>query len=84
MTNIDIDNLPLKYITGSYRYDRTYPSDMDFLYDLVQTGKGGVKLDSIDWIGRDTALRLCESLCNDGFAEIRNGKINVIKTPWDE
>lgn len=84
MTNINIDNLPLKYITGSYRYDKNYPSDMDFLYDLVQTGKGGIKLDSVDWVGRDTALRLCESLSDDGYVEVRNGKIIVIKTPWNE
>lgn len=84
MINISIDNLPLKYITGSYRYDRTYPSGMDFLYDLVQTGKSGIKLDTIDWVGRDTATRLCESLLNDGYVEVKNGKIIVLKTPWNE
>lgn len=84
MINIDINNLPLKYITGSYRYDKTYPSGMDFLYDLVQTGKGGIKLDSVDWVGRDTVLRLCESLSNDGYVEVKNGKIIVLKTPWNE
>jgi len=81
---INIDNLPLKYLTGSYRFDKDYPSETDFLYDLVQTGKRCVRLDSIDFVGKDTAVSLCESLSNEGFVDFDGSKITVLKTPWDE
>lgn len=81
---INIDNLPLKYLTGSYRFDKDYPSETDFLYDLVQTGKRCVRLDSLDFVGKDTAVSLCESLSNEGFVDFDGSKITVLKTPWDE
>lgn len=81
---INIDNLPLKYLTGSYRFDKDYPSQTDFLYDLVQTGKRSIKLDSVDWVGRDTALSFCESLSKDGFISFDGNTIKILKTYWDE
>lgn len=81
---INIDNLPLKYLIGSYRFNRDYPTEIDFLYDLVQTGKRCVKLDSVDWVGGDTALCLCETLSKGGYIDFDGSKITVLKTPWDE
>ena len=84
IAGIDIDSLPLKYITGSYRFGKGYPDCMDFLYDLVQTGRGSVKLESADWVEPVVALRLCRELEDMGFVEMKNGNtINIKRTPWD-
>ncbi len=36
---IDIDLVPIKYITGSYKYESTYPTKEDFMWDMLCLGK---------------------------------------------
>ena len=75
---IDRDAIPVKYITGSYRYEPSYPAPEDLLWEIVSAGKKTVPADVSG--GSPELLAKLES---EGYIKIKNDKITVIKTPWD-
>lgn len=77
------NNLPLKYITGSYKYDPVYPTKFDLLFELVNTGKKTINIDDIDWIMSDIRNVLLNELVESGHIKINNNKLTIVKTFWD-
>lgn len=80
---IDVKNLPLKYITGSYKYDPVYPTTMDLLFDIANTGKKSISVDDVDWIEDDVKSHMISELVDSGYIKLNNNKITIIKTDWD-
>lgn len=80
---IDINLIPIKYITGTYRYDESYPTADDLMWDLVAIGKKSVSLDSIDWIETEVLEPLLDSLAGKGYIKNANNRITILKTDWD-
>ena len=75
---IDRDAIPVKYITGSYRYEPSYPAPEDLLWDIVSAGKKTVSIQAVSG-----ELETLSALESEGYIRIKNDRITVIKTPWD-
>lgn len=80
---INQDLIPVRYITGTYRYADNYPTPEDLMWDIVSFGKKTVSADSIDWIEEEKKEEILECLQKAGFISIENNKINILKTYWD-
>jgi len=80
---IDIDLVPIKYITGSYKYESTYPTKEDFMWDMVCLGKKSVGIDTITHIEKDVLDSIIETLEKEKYIKTSSNKISIIKTPWD-
>jgi len=80
---INEDLVPLKYITGSYRYEKRYPTAEDLLWDIVSIEKKSVTVDYIDWIEDEIRDQLLGKLVESKNIKVNNGKITVLKTKWD-
>lgn len=80
---INVEFIPVKYITGSYRYEEKYPDAQDLLWDIVSLGKKTISVESIDWIENDKKEKLILELLENNYIKKNNNKISVIKTDWD-
>lgn len=80
---INEDLVPLKYITGSYRYEKQYPTAEDLLWDIVSIEKKSVTVDYIDWIEPEIRDLLLDKLVENKNIKVNNGKIKILKTDWD-
>lgn len=81
---INIELVPVKYITGTYKYDSKYPTAEDLLWDIVTIGKKTINTDSIDWVEEEKRDKLVSILEKAGFIKNNNNKIIILKTYWDE
>lgn len=80
---INIELIPIKYITGTYRYDEQYPTDKDLLWDIANIGKKNISIESIDWIEEEKKNILLAKLENENYIKTKDNKITLLKTDWD-
>lgn len=83
---IDYAKVPVKYITGTYIYEESYPTPLDLLYEMATMCGERFKYDKLADVSRlddDVLESLIEKLSDDGFVKTKNETITVIKTPWD-
>lgn len=78
---INIELVPVKYITGTYKYDKDYPTSLDLLWDIVNIGKSTIAIDKIDWIDSEKRDELIKKL-NGEYINISGNNITIIKTDW--
>ena len=83
---IDYNKVPVKYITGTYQYESTYPTSDDLLYDMVvycgQKFKYG-KLTEVVSADGDILAELMQELVNRGNIKVKDDNITILNTPWD-
>lgn len=80
---INIELVPIKYITGTYRYAKMYPTEKDLLWDIANIGKKNISIESIDWIEEEKKDDLLAKLENENYIKIKDNKIALLKTDWD-
>ena len=83
---VDINLVPVKYITGSYKYDDGYPSSYDLLWDIVSSGKKSADIDTVTGMFPDDPEMISgilSELESSGYIRTNGKKITVTKTPWD-
>lgn len=80
---INIDNLPIKYITGSYKYDKLYPTQEDLLWDMINFGKKSFNIEYIDFIENELRDCLLNELETKKFIKIKDNKVTILNTPWN-
>ena len=80
---ISIDNLPIKYITGSYKYDKLYPTQEDLLWDMINFGKKSFNIEYIDFIENELRDCLLNELETKKFIKIKDNKVTILNTPWN-
>lgn len=78
---INIELVPVKYITGTYKYDKDYPTSIDLLWDIVNIGNPTIAVDKIDWIDSERRDELIKKL-NGEYINISGNNITIIKTDW--
>lgn len=82
---INVDKLPLKYITESYRLNNDYPTPLDLLYDISKTGKTqDITAFAECYDDAETVKNKLTELEELGYVKTTNNKVKLVKTPWDE
>ena len=84
--NIDYNKVPVKYITGTYQYEETYPTACDLLYDMVSLCGQKFKYDKLAYIVKldyDKLDELLLVLTDGGFVKKKDDNITILHTPWD-
>lgn len=80
---INVELIPIKYITGTYKFEKQYPTAEDLLWDIVTIGKKTLPVEQIDWIDEDKKDELLKHLSDNNYIKIANNKISILKTDWD-
>lgn len=83
---INYNKVPVKYITGTFQYEESYPTTSDLLFEMATICGSKFKYEKlldIVKVEEETIQDLLGILQDDGYVKISNGTITIIKTPWD-